>query len=89
MDAALPWSKSPDIFAADLSSETLRRTAFAEMKPDARVNLERPLTAGKELGGHFVQGHVDGVGCVTRLAPEGPSCCLGVRPEELDVTMRR
>jgi riboflavin synthase len=74
-----------DVFAADLSSETLRRTGLAELKPDALVNLERPLTGGKEVGGHFVQGHVDGVGRVTRLAPEGANWWLGVRvPEELE-----
>jgi riboflavin synthase len=55
------------------------------MKPGARVNLERPLTAGKEFGGHFVQGHVDGVGRVTRLASEGDNWWLGVRvPEEIE-----
>ena len=72
------------VFAADLSGETLRRTSFDELKPGVRVNLERPLTAGKELGGHFVQGHVDGVGRITRLAPEGQDWRLSVRvPEEL------
>jgi riboflavin synthase len=75
---------SGDVFSADLSGETLRRTSFGEMKPGARVNLERPLTAGKELGGHFVQGHVDGVGRVTRLEPAGDNWWLSVRvPEEL------
>ena len=74
-----------ETFAADLSSETLRRTAFGEMKPGARVNLERPLTAGKELGGHFMQGHVDGIGRVARLAPEGPNWWFGVRvPAEVE-----
>ena len=74
-----------EIFAADLSSETLRRTAFGEMKPGARVNLERPLTAGKEFGGHFMQGHVDGIGRVTRLASEGPNWWFGVRvPAEVE-----
>jgi riboflavin synthase len=74
-----------DIFVADLSPETIRRTAFAEMRPGARVNLELPLTAGKELGGHFVQGHIDGVGRVAQLAPEGANWWLGVRvPAELD-----
>ncbi len=62
---------SGEAFAADLSSETLARTSFGELGNGARVNLERPLTAGKELGGHFVQGHVDGVGRVARLVPEG------------------
>jgi riboflavin synthase len=58
-------------FAADLSGETLRKTSFGELKPSHTVNLERPLTAGAEFGGHFVQGHVDGVGRVMRLVAEG------------------
>ena len=75
---------SGETFAADLSSETLRRTSFGEIKPGTRVNLERPLTAGKEFGGHFVQGHVDGIGRVTRWEAEGTNWWLGVRvPREL------
>ena len=75
---------SGETFAADLSSETLCRTSFAEIKPGTRVNLERPLTAGKEFGGHFVQGHVDGIGHVTRWEAEGTNWWLGVRvPREL------
>ena len=66
-------------FAADLSGETLRRTSLGEMKPGTRVNLERPLTAMKELGGHFVQGHVDAVGRVARLEPEGANWWFGVQ----------
>jgi riboflavin synthase len=74
-----------DVFSADLSSETLRRTGFGELAPGALVNLERPLTAGKEFGGHFVQGHVDSVGRVTRLEPEGANWWLGVRvPADLE-----
>jgi len=65
-------------FAADLSGETLRRTSLGALKPGTRVNLERPLTASKELGGHFVQGHVDGVGRVARLEPEGANWWFGV-----------
>jgi riboflavin synthase len=73
-----------ETFAADLSGETLRRTSLGESKPGARVNLERPLSAGKELGGHFVQGHVDGVGRVAHLTPEGANWWLGVRvPAEI------
>ena len=73
-----------ETFAADLSSETLRRTAFGELKRGARVNLERPLTAGKEFGGHFMQGHVDGIGRVARVDPDGANWWLGVRlPSEL------
>jgi riboflavin synthase len=75
---------SEGAFAADLSGETLRRTSLGALKPGARVNLERPLTAMKELGGHFVQGHVDGVGRVARLEPEGANWWFGVRvPPEL------
>jgi riboflavin synthase len=71
-------------FSADLSGETLRRTSFGEKKPGAIVNLERPLAAGARLGGHFVQGHVDGVGRVTQLVPEGANWWLSVRvPEDL------
>jgi riboflavin synthase len=66
-------------FAADLSGETLRRTSLGEIKPGTRVNLERPLTAMKELGGHFVQGHVDGVGRVARLEAEGANWWFGVQ----------
>ena len=75
---------SGETFAADLSSETLRRTSFAEVKAGTLVNLERPLTAGKEFGGHFVQGHVDGIGRVSRWEADGPNWWLGVRlPREL------
>jgi riboflavin synthase len=63
--------RDAESFGADLSPETLRRTTFAEIKSGARVNLEKPLTAGEELGGHIVQGHVDAVGRITKWAPEG------------------
>src|SRR5271155_3174850 len=71
-----------DFFAADLSGETMRLTALGEKKPGAPVNLERPLAAGDRLGGHFVQGHVDAVGRVTRLVREGDSWWLSVRVPE-------
>src|SRR5882757_9638105 len=52
-------------FSADLSGETIRRTSFGAEKdgrrPGTKVNLEQPLTAGKEFGGHFVLGHIDGI----------------------------
>jgi riboflavin synthase len=61
-------------FSADLSAETLHKTSFGAdnggLKKGSRVNLEQPLTAGKEFGGHFVQGHVDSTGRVTHLKPE-------------------
>jgi riboflavin synthase len=73
-------------FSADLSGETVRKTSFGAQPPvlkaGAMVNLEQPLTAGKEFGGHFVQGHVDTVGRVTNLRREGDSWWLGVEVPE-------
>jgi riboflavin synthase len=72
-------------FSADLSSETLNKTTFGVpngIKPGSRVNLEQPLVAGQEFGGHFVLGHVDGTGEITKLTPEshgGGSWTLAVR----------
>ena len=71
-----------DHFSADLSGETLRRTSFGEKKSGDLVNLERPLAANARLGGHFVQGHVDGIGRITRLLPEGDNWWLSVRVPE-------
>ena len=56
-------------FAADLVAETLRRTALGGLAAGARVNLERPLALGGRLGGHLVQGHVDGVAKVLGRTP--------------------
>ena len=81
---AVELDPSAGTFLADLSGETLRRTSFGEKKAGDLVNLELPLAAGARLGGHFVQGHVDGVGRVTRLIPEGDNWWLSVRvPEDL------
>ena len=68
-----------DGFAADLSPETIHRTTFGRLATGSLVNLERPLTAGAELGGHFVLGHVDGVGRIERLSRAGENGWLGVR----------
>src|SRR5438094_7205472 len=71
-------------FSADLSGETLAKTSFASLKTGAAVNLEQPLTAGKEFGGHFVVGHIDGTGRVAHLKPEGDSWLYGVEvPQNL------
>jgi riboflavin synthase len=75
-------SHDTEHFSADLSGETLSKTSFRELKLGARVNLEQPLTAGKELGGHFVLGHVDNVGHVTHLTAEGENWWLGVQVPE-------
>src|SRR3972149_11428067 len=58
-------------FTADLSSETLGVTTLGDLKLHDRVNLERPLRVGDRLGGHFVTGHVDGVGQIIRRQPAG------------------
>jgi riboflavin synthase len=60
---------TPGGFAADLVAETLRRTALGRLAAGTRVNLERPLALGGRLGGHLVQGHVDGVGQVLDRRP--------------------
>lgn len=73
-----------DSFSADLSGETLACTAFREKKTGDIVNLERPLTVGDEFGGHIVQGHVDGIGCVRRIEPDGENWTLTVNlPAEI------
>jgi riboflavin synthase len=65
-------------FSADLSPETLAKTSFPFLEPGARVNLEQPLTAGKEFGGHFVLGHVDSTGRVAHLTKDGEAWRFGV-----------
>jgi riboflavin synthase len=67
-----------DHFSADLSPETLAKTSFSQLKAGARVNLEQPLTAGKEFGGHFVLGHVDTIGQVAHLNQDSDFWLLGV-----------
>ncbi len=62
---------SPDSFSADLSPETLARTNLGGLGADALVNLERPLLPTSRLSGHFVLGHVDGIGAVTALDSVG------------------
>ena len=81
-------SVDKDRFSADLSGETIRKTSFGgngggALQKGGFVNLEQPLTAGKEFGGHFVLGHVDGTGMVSHLRKEGESWWYGVRfPED-------
>ncbi len=60
-----------DAFRCDLSAETLTRTIFGKAREGARVNLERPLLVGSRLGGHFVQGHIDGIGNLVSMVPSG------------------
>ena len=60
-----------EAFTADVSPETLQRTKLANLAAGSRVNLERGLVVGGRVGGHFVQGHIDGVGQVSALKQEG------------------
>ncbi len=60
-----------DGFGADVMRETLRRSSLAEVRPGARVNLELPLRADERLGGHVVQGHVDGLGAIREVRDDG------------------
>jgi riboflavin synthase len=62
----------PMYFHADLAQETLDRTSLGSLAPGARVNLELPTAAGSPLGGHIVQGHVDGTGELRSLEPLVP-----------------
>jgi riboflavin synthase len=66
-------------FAVDVSAETLRRTAAAKWVQGAAVNLERAMRLGDELGGHIVTGHVDGIGTIQGICPEGDSRRIGIR----------
>ncbi|MFH1002871.1 MAG: riboflavin synthase [Chloroflexota bacterium] len=58
-------------FAVDVMPETLKRTNLGRLHPGDGVNLERPLALGGRMGGHLVQGHVDDVGRVVSVTPEG------------------
>lgn len=58
-------------FAVNVQPETLRRTTLGEFRVGRRVNLERALAANGRLGGHIVQGHVDGTGQILQLQPDG------------------
>ena len=60
---------NPTYFHADLARETLDRTSLSRLAPGVKVNLELPVAAGSPLGGHIVQGHVDGTGILTLLKP--------------------
>ncbi|PAX07536.1 riboflavin synthase [Sphingomonas lenta] len=69
--------KGPGWFAVDVSGETLSRTAQGQWSAGRRLNLERAMKLGDELGGHIVTGHVDGVAEVVGVYPEGDSKRIG------------
>lgn len=72
-------------FACDLSTETLERTSFGKAHEGQLVNLERPLSVGARLGGHFVQGHVDALGRLAFNNLSGTGAVIGIEhPRDLD-----
>ena len=70
--------KGEDWFAVDVSTETLSRTASSHWRKGARLNLERSLRLGDEVGGHILAGHVDSVGEVIGVCAEGDSKRVGI-----------
>jgi riboflavin synthase len=71
--------KGGDWFAVEVSGETLAVTTLGDWAPGRRMNLERAARVGDELGGHIVSGHVDGIGEVVEVTPEGGSHRVRVR----------
>lgn len=71
---------SPHRFSIDVSAESLSRTTLGSWQAGTRINLERSLKVGDELGGHWVTGHVDGVGTISALASEGDSLRVSITP---------
>lgn len=69
-----------DTLAFDLSDETLARTSFGSLRSGDRVNLERAVTLASRLGGHLVQGHVDGVGTIVGVESNGAGATMAIRP---------
>jgi len=78
----------PKYFHADLAQETLDRTSLVALKAGSRVNLELPTAAGSPLGGHVVQGHVDGCGVMTGLDPVIAETNPNFNRETTDWTLR-
>ncbi|MSQ24085.1 MAG: riboflavin synthase [Chloroflexi bacterium] len=70
-------------FTVELAPETLRRTALGALVPGKRVNLERALRVGDRLGGHYVQGHVDGTASIVAQEPEGDSLLVWFEPSNV------
>jgi riboflavin synthase len=79
---------NPTYFHADLAQETLDRTSLGSLAPGAIVNLELPTAAGSPLGGHIVQGHVDGAGVLTALAPVIPESSPQFDRQTTDWTLK-
>ncbi len=70
-----------NFFAADVMPETFRKTSLAELNRGGAVNLERALKIGDRLGGHIVSGHIDGVGKILSIRPEGNALIIDIAAE--------
>lgn len=68
-------------FAADVTPETMRRTAFSLFRPGTPVNLERALRLSDRLGGHIMMGHVDGTGRILSMVKEDNAVNISISPE--------
>ena len=79
---------NPTYFHADLAQETLDKTSLGALAPGSKVNLELPTAAGSPLGGHIVQGHVDGTGELISLEPLVPASSPKFNRETTDWTLR-
>jgi riboflavin synthase len=79
---------NPTYFHADLAQETLDRTTLGALQPGATVNLELPTAVGAPLGGHVVQGHVDGTGVLISLDPVVPETSPHFERETTDWTLK-
>jgi len=79
---------NPTYFYADLAQETLDKTSLGALAPGSKVNLELPTAAGSPLGGHIVQGHVDGCGVMTALDPVIPESSPSFDRQTTDWTLK-
>ena len=76
--------KGADWFAVEISGETISKTTLGQWRVDSKINLERALKVGDELGGHIVSGHVDGVGILSNSEAVGGSICMTIHaPDRL------
>jgi riboflavin synthase len=73
---------SGSLFTVDVSNETRGKTTIGEWRPGRKINLERSLRLGQELGGHLVTGHVDGVARIVDIVPDGESRRFSFEVEE-------
>lgn len=87
-----PLPEPPDnVLPAGLAPETLRKTSLEGLKSGSKVNLERSLQPSGRMGGHFVQGHVDGTGVIAQFEPDGDSLVVTIKttPELLRYIVKK